>query len=79
MLQRTGRPDASLPHYVQVIKIDPRAAAARFGYAMALVRMKRYEEARARLTEDMKIHPDRPEFGQALERLKLLAPEVGGK
>jgi tetratricopeptide (TPR) repeat protein len=79
VLQRTGHPDASLPHYVQVIKIDPRAAAARFGYAMALIRMKRYEEARARLTEDMKIHPDRPEFAQALERLKLLAPEANGK
>jgi predicted Zn-dependent protease len=58
-----------------VIKIDPRAAGARFGYAMALVRLKRYEEARARLTEGMKIHPDRPEFAQALERLRVVAPD----
>jgi hypothetical protein len=46
---------------------------------MALVRLKRYEEARARLTEGMKIHPDRPEFAQALERLRLVAPEAHGK
>jgi tetratricopeptide (TPR) repeat protein len=70
LLQRTGRPDASLPHYARVIASDPRAAAARFGYAMALIRLNRFAEARERLTEGMKLHPERPEFGQALERLK---------
>ena len=70
LLQRTGRPDASLPHYAQVIASDPRAAAARFGYAMALIRLNRFAEARERLTEGMKLHPEHPEFGQALERLK---------
>jgi tetratricopeptide (TPR) repeat protein len=73
LLQRTGRPDASLPHYARVIASDPRAAAARFGYAMALIRLQRFAEARARLTEGMKLHPERPEFGQALERLKTVA------
>jgi tetratricopeptide (TPR) repeat protein len=72
LLQRTGRPDASLPHYAQVLASDPRAAAARFGYAMALVRLKRFAEARERLTEGMKLHPERPEFAQALERLKTV-------
>ena len=71
LLQRTGRPGASLPHYAQVIASDPRAAAARFGYAMALIRLKRFAEARERLTEGMKLHPERPEFAQALERLKI--------
>jgi tetratricopeptide (TPR) repeat protein len=79
LLQRAGHPDASLPHYVQVMKIDPGAAAARFGYAMALVRLKRYQEARARLTEGLKLHPDRPEFAQALDRLRLAAPEASGR
>jgi tetratricopeptide (TPR) repeat protein len=80
VLQRAGRPEASLPHYVEVIKIDPRAAAAaRFGYAMALARLKRYQEARALLEEGMKAYPDRPEFGQALERLRLVAPEASSR
>jgi tetratricopeptide (TPR) repeat protein len=72
LLQRTGRPDASLTHYAQVIASDPRAAAARFGYAMALIRLKRFAEARERLSEGMTLHPERPEFGQALERLKTV-------
>jgi tetratricopeptide (TPR) repeat protein len=76
LLQRTGRPDASLPHYARVIASDPRAAAARFGYAMALIRLQRFAEARERLTEGLKLHPERPEFAQALERLKTV-PSAG--
>ena len=72
LLQRTGRPDAALPHYARVIASDPRAAAARFGYAMALIRLQRFGEARERLTEGVKLHPERPEFGQALERLRAI-------
>jgi tetratricopeptide (TPR) repeat protein len=73
LLQRTGRPDAALPHYARVIATDPRAAAAaRFGYAMALIRLQRFAEARERLSEGIKVHPERPEFAQALERLRTI-------
>jgi hypothetical protein len=40
---------------------------------MALIRLQRFAEARERLTEGMKLHPERPEFAQALERLKTVA------
>ena len=69
MLRRAGRPDAALAQYRQVLAIDPRVAEARFGYAMSLVQLNRYAEARDRLTEGMKLHPDRREFADALARL----------
>ena len=75
--RRAGRPDAALGQYAQVIAIDPRVAEARFGYAMALVQLKRYDEARRRLTEGMSLHPDRREFADALARLQTVAPARG--
>jgi tetratricopeptide (TPR) repeat protein len=74
MLRRVGRPDTALAQYQQVLAIDPRIAEARFGYAMSLVQLRRYEEARERLTEGMKLHPDRREFADALARLQTVAP-----
>ena len=70
MLQRVGRPDAALTQYAQVIAIDPRIAEARFGYAMALVQLRRYDEARQRLIEGAALYPDRKEFAEALSRLQ---------
>ena len=67
---RAGRPEAALTQYAQVIAIDPRAAEAQFGYAMALVQLKRYEEARRRLTEGASLYPERREFAEALARLR---------
>jgi hypothetical protein len=37
---------------------------------MALVQLMRYDEARQRLTEGMRLHPDRREFADALTRLQ---------
>jgi hypothetical protein len=42
---------------------------------MVLVRLHRYEEARDRLAEGMKAHPDRSEFARALARLLAAAPD----
>lgn len=75
-LRRGGRPDESLAHYEQALGLDPRApAAARFGYAMALVGVQRYPDARDRLAEGMKLHPDQLSFGRALVRLLAAAPD----
>jgi tetratricopeptide (TPR) repeat protein len=74
LLRQTGRPAAALPQYERVMTIDPRAAEAQFGYAMALVQLKRYEEARRRLSEAAALHPERKEFTEALARLQALAP-----
>ena len=57
-----------------LIESDSRAAEAQFGYAMALVQLKRYGEARRRLTEAAALHPERKEFTEALARLQAIAP-----
>src|SRR3989442_9618990 len=72
-LRAGGHFAESLPVYDEAIKLDPRLAEARLGYALALAGLQRYDAARARLTEAMKIHPDRREFPEALARLPAAA------
>ena len=55
--------------------MDPLLSDAAFGYAMMLVRLRRYHEARDRLTDGMKAHPDEPMFSHALARLLAAAPD----
>jgi hypothetical protein len=51
------------------MRLDPRVAEARLGYAMALAGLKRYDEARVQLTEGRTLYPTRPEFADTLARL----------
>ena len=69
-LRASGHLAESLPVYDETIHLDPRVAQARLGSAMALAGLGRYDAARERLTEAMKIHPDRPEFAEMLGRLR---------
>jgi tetratricopeptide (TPR) repeat protein len=68
-LRVSGHAGESLPHYEQAMKLDPRIAQARLGYAMALAGLNRYQEARAQLTEGVKIYPNQPEFADAIAHL----------
>jgi tetratricopeptide (TPR) repeat protein len=72
-LRASGHFAESLPVYDQTIKLDPRVAEAHLGYAMALAGLQRYDAARERLTEAMKIHPERREFPDMLARLPAAA------
>ena len=74
-LRRSGRLQESLPQYQRVARLDPRVAEAPLGYAMALAGLKRYQEARDRLTEGVKMYPDRPGFAHGLIRLQAAAPD----
>lgn len=76
-LRYAGRARESLPHYTRALEDTPEANAApgRFGQAMALVRLERYEEARDRLLQGMEAHPDQLPFRQALVRLLAAAPD----
>jgi hypothetical protein len=47
-----------------------------FGYAMTLVRLRRYREARDRLGSALKSYPADPTFSYALARLLAAAPDV---
>jgi tetratricopeptide (TPR) repeat protein len=68
-LRASGHAAESLPHYEQAMRLDPRVARARLGYAMALAGLNRYQEARAQLSEGVKIYPNQPEFADAMARL----------
>jgi tetratricopeptide (TPR) repeat protein len=74
-LRRSGRLRESLSQYQQVATLDPRIAEGPLGYAMALVGLERYQEARDRLAEDIKVYPDRPAFAHALVRVLAAAPD----
>jgi hypothetical protein len=74
-LRRNGRERDSLPHYAEVIARSPAISQAAFGYAMALVRLGRYREARDRLDAAMTTYADQPGFAHALARLLAAAPD----
>ena len=76
VLRGSGRVEASLAHYAGAVQIDPLAAEARFNYAIALVRLRRYGDARAWLEESVRVQPDRPELAHALARLLASAPDA---
>ena len=75
VLRRTGRLDEALSHYAQVVTTDPRVGGV-FGYAATLVGLRRYQEARDRLAELVKVYPDQPMFAHALARLLVAAPDA---
>lgn len=75
MLRLSGQDQAALVQYEEALRINPKAADARFGYAMALAGVRRYREARDWLAEASRLHPDRPAFGYALARLLAAAPD----
>ena len=74
-LARSGRPEDALVQYQQVLDREPAHRDATFGYSMTLVRLRRYQEARDRLVDGMKAHPDQPLFSHALARLLAAAPD----
>jgi tetratricopeptide (TPR) repeat protein len=74
-LRRSGRIEASLKPYADVVRINPRSAEARFAYALALVRLRRYRDAKAWLEESARVLPDRPELSHALARILASAPD----
>ena len=70
-LRRNGRFEEALDQYRQSGEDDQ----ARFGEAMALVRLGRYPEARTVLNEAMARRPEQPGFAHALARVLAAAPD----
>jgi tetratricopeptide (TPR) repeat protein len=75
VLRRSGRGEAALAHYRDVIAINPRQIIARLGYAMALVQLRRDREARDWLDESVRLHGDRTELKIALARVLAASPD----
>lgn len=76
MLARSGRPDEAVAEYSRALEQAPTLSEATMGYAFALIRLRRYQDAHDRLTEGMKAHPEQPMFGHALARLLATAPDA---
>jgi tetratricopeptide (TPR) repeat protein len=76
ILRGTGRARESLAEYDHVLATDPQSAEARFGRALALMRLRRYAEARDGLRDGMERYPAQPEFARALARLLASAPDA---
>lgn len=68
-LRVTGRLQESLPHFKRIVELDPGLADAWAMYAMTLVRLQRYREARDVLDEARRLHPDEPNLTELLSRL----------
>jgi tetratricopeptide (TPR) repeat protein len=75
-LRRQGHDAESLPHYRELVRLDPQAAGARLGYALALMRLRRWMEARQWLEEAVAVQPDQPELAHALARVLATAPDA---
>jgi tetratricopeptide (TPR) repeat protein len=75
VLRRSGRAGAALPHYRDALAINPRQTVARLGYAMALVQLHRYREARDWLDESVRLFGDRTDLKIALARLLAASPD----
>ena len=74
-LRHSGDPGASLSYYELVLRTNPDAVEARFGYVMALVQLGRYREAHDRLVTAMDAFPNEISFPHALARLLAAAPD----
>lgn len=62
MLRNLGDLAASVVHWRQVVTLDPTDAVSWIEGATALVRLERYDDARAWLAEARERHPQRPEL-----------------
>ncbi len=74
-LWRLGEFERALEHYRRMRQRLPDSAAARFGEAFSLVRLRRWTEARAVLEEAAGFHGEQPAFAHALARLLAAAPD----
>jgi tetratricopeptide (TPR) repeat protein len=74
-LRRTHHPEPALVQYRATLDINPRNFVAGLGYAMCLVDMKRYRDARAWLEDAVNQFPDRTEFKIALARVLATSPD----
>ncbi|MFQ5655311.1 MAG: tetratricopeptide repeat protein [Planctomycetota bacterium] len=68
-LRRTGDFEAAAGHYRRVVEIDPRNGIARIAEALALLRLHRYPQARARLEEAHQVLPEDLRIRNALARV----------
>jgi tetratricopeptide (TPR) repeat protein len=75
LLRRSGRPDDAMAQYERVMAIDSLVVEAPFGYAMVLINLGEWAQARDRLADGMETYPYTPVFPLALARVLAAAPD----
>lgn len=75
LLRRSGRPDDAMAQYQRVMDIDSLIVEAPFGYAMVLINLRQWAQARNRLADGMETYPYTPVFPLALARVLAAAPD----
>jgi tetratricopeptide (TPR) repeat protein len=74
-LRRNGKLEPAAQHYSEVVRIDPSSTDARFAYAVTLVRLRRYLEARQWLEESLAVQREQPLLTHALARVLASVPD----
>ncbi|MCE2541122.1 MAG: tetratricopeptide repeat protein [Acidobacteria bacterium] len=74
-LRRSNDPEGALAQYRQASLVNPNLVEAAFGEAMALVVLRRWAAARARLEQALEAYPDDAGVAHALARLLASAPD----
>jgi predicted Zn-dependent protease len=67
------RPSTAVEYFASRIKSDPKATAAHYGYALALTKAARYDQARAELTALLRADGEQPTYLMASARLDIAA------
>jgi tetratricopeptide (TPR) repeat protein len=75
VLARSGRPGEAVVEYARALDADPTLAEAAYGRGMALVRLRRYRDARDQFADGTVRFPGDPLFKLALARLLAAAPD----
>jgi tetratricopeptide (TPR) repeat protein len=75
LLRRSERPDDAMAQYERVMDIDSLIVEAPFGYAMVLINIGQWAQARDRLANGMETYPYTPVFPLALARVLAAAPD----
>jgi tetratricopeptide (TPR) repeat protein len=74
-LRHVGRPQSALAQYKEVAALNPQSVQAQLGYALALIDLHSYQDARTWLTGAVERHPDQPDLAHMLARLLAAAPD----
>jgi tetratricopeptide (TPR) repeat protein len=75
-LARSGRPGEAVVEYGRALEADPSLADAAYGRGMALVRLRRWRDAREQFAAGAARFADQPLFKLALARLLAAAPDA---
>jgi tetratricopeptide (TPR) repeat protein len=76
---RTGLPLEAVQLYREALAASPGSTRMQWSLAMALVKGRRYGEARRVLEAALKEHPEDPALGNALARILATAPEAAAR